>query len=299
VPEPADRRPPSPPRDLPPYLKAAFGAATLAALLAGLSQVAAWIAVATGAFVVGVMVLHRWVWRWPPRTWAVGVLLPLTVAGGVIGHLLSSDDTTRTKGAATASAASTTAPHSSTTGSSSSGATAGPELNDDATCASVQGASDDGDQLHTIYAGSPGQLQAGSSSLVGRMLPKGAYSQVVHVASGDRIGLSAELNDTAYGDVNGVHLKAIMNPYGANCWRLWVRTSSAQPGGNVKLGPALVVWKARRATQLTYVPGSTVLLNAKGRVLAHLQDGITGTGTALPYAVGPSTMFVNFELEVR
>jgi hypothetical protein len=58
------------------------------------------------------------------------------------------------------------------------------------------------------------------------------------------------------------------------------------------------VWKAERASKLNYVPRSSVLFNEAGKVIAELQDGIAENGTALPYAIGTSTMFVNFELEV-
>jgi hypothetical protein len=153
---------------------------------------------------------------------------------------------------------------------------------------------------HTRFVDSPGQLAEGGDSLVGRPIPKGAYSQVVHVSPGQRLEVSASLSNTEYGAVAGVGIKLLMRAGGAGCWKLMARTSSrVSGGGNVVLGPIFVLSAVRGRASLTYVSRSTELVDEHGHVLAHLSDGITGPGVALPYQIpGGVTWFVNCELRV-
>lgn len=72
--------------------------------------------------------------------------------------------------------------------------------------------------------------------------------------------------------------------------------------------PVEIVYpKATGATNLTYIPGSTVLFDQKGRVLAHLPDGIMEAGIALTDVGAPPscsyceteyTRYVNFKVTV-
>jgi hypothetical protein len=281
-------------RDLPPRLTALIGALSFVTLLLAIALAPAWMAGAAIAFVIGVTALHRWVWRWWPRTWAACTLVAVTAGGALIGHALASGGPNRKTEHVAA------APAAKPPGTTKQQAPSEPPLNPDATCASLQGASYNGDdKLHTIYAGSPGQLSAGPGTLEGRVLPPGKYTQVIRTKSGDKIQLSVQLSNTGYGSVTGVSLAAVMNPYGTNCWRLWVTTHSAtHQGGNVKLGPAFVVWPTKRSSRLVYVPHSTVLYDEHGKVLARLPDGVVGKGTPLPYAIPATTYFVNFLVRV-
>jgi hypothetical protein len=175
-----------------------------------------------------------------------------------------------------------------------------PTLNPNATCATVKGASLHQPSSRTMFVDSPGQLAEGGDSLLGRPIPKGTYSQVVHVSSAQRLKLSVSLSNTEYGSVAGVAIRLVMTTGGPGCWRLIARTfSRVSGGGNVVLGPIFVLSPVRASASLTYVADSTRLVDDHGHILAHLSDGIAGPGVALPYQIpGGVTWFVNCELRV-
>jgi hypothetical protein len=70
---------------LPPPVAAVFGALSLVGIVITIAVAPSWAIGAAIAFVVGVALLHKWVWKWRPRAWALVLVIGVTAIGGLVG----------------------------------------------------------------------------------------------------------------------------------------------------------------------------------------------------------------------
>jgi hypothetical protein len=180
-------------------------------------------------------------------------------------------------------------------------ATPEPLLNRDASCASL-GADVQEYTPSTELVDSSGQLGGGERGLLGRTIPNGKYSSLLEVRRGDIVKLSIKLHDTAYSSVSDVVVAVAVVPERPRCTRLMaVARSVSAPQDRAELGPLTLKSTSDSPPRLKYIPGSTALLTENGHQLAHLSDGVMGTGTAIPYQIptGRTDFFVNFEIKIE
>ena len=176
-----------------------------------------------------------------------------------------------------------------------------PELNADATCATVRNAS--GGQVHrAVFVDSPGQL-AGGTAIKGKILPDGPFTELLRVANGEELEFSVKLANGEYGAVQGVVLAVATTPGGHGCWGMTARVHSQTEGpGHLTLGRVFVLLQSNHAGSLQYVPGSTELFDVNDKVIAHLPDGVTRQGVSIPYEIQPAPAglyYVNWKMRVR
>jgi hypothetical protein len=244
-----------------------------------LKRLPAWLAILADLITIGVLVVA-----------IVGAIIAIGRGGGPSGARSpkqqgSSSHTTSVS--PTAAGQTTTQP-------------APPELNADATCATVRDASVR--EVHrAIFVDSPGQLMGGSA-FRGRVLGNGEFIELITVAKGDVVELSARLADPAYGAVEGVVVTATVTPGGHGCWKITARARDHGVAPNIALGHTLVVLQPNSGATVQYVPGSTRLLDRHGKVIVRLPDGVTQDGIAIPYQVPPAAIdvyYVNWEMRIR
>jgi hypothetical protein len=117
--------------------------------------------------------------------------------------------------------------------------------------------------------------------------------------------LSIELFDGAYGSVSDVVASVPLSSSSADCWKI-TSTVKWQTGGSstdsITSDPVFIEGQHGSELEMKYLPGSTVLLNSKGKRIMSLANGVAGGGVSLPYIVPPAGLsetgveFIHFEL---
>jgi hypothetical protein len=178
-----------------------------------------------------------------------------------------------------------------------------PQVNTGATCAEIQRTNVAGVHGKAVFVDSPGQLETGTQTLKGKVMPRGRYTNVLSVTAGEELALSIKLYDIEDSGVQNVAVSVETAPYGHGCLKITARSHSrTSRGGDVTLGPLLVVFPPGHAAQsLQYVPGSTELFDEHDKHLGRLPDGITGAGVSIPYEIPPAKLdvyYVHFRVRV-
>ncbi len=176
-----------------------------------------------------------------------------------------------------------------------------PRPNAGASCSELERTSFDGSGGRPVFVDSPGQLEGGEGGVKGRITPNGSYTQLVKAVRGDELEISIRLFDTDYSSVQDAVVIARMMPFGNGCWRI---TGTAHyptaNGADPMFGPFFVVLPPG-SSRLTFLPGSTKLLDQHDKHLAQLPDGILGSGVAVPFEIPPASLdiyYINFYVRV-
>lgn len=175
-----------------------------------------------------------------------------------------------------------------------------PGLSSNASCSDFTNATLHG-RGHQVLVDSPGEIDGGSG-MRARVLPGGSFLQVIKVVAGDEVEISALLHNGNFSAADGISVSASISPDHGRCWRLdeAVRVQTS-PGGEARLGPALILLENGGPATLRYVQGSTKLEDHEGRTLAvGLPDGMTRGWISLPYSVpGGTAYFLSFRVRVQ
>jgi hypothetical protein len=149
---------------------------------------------------------------------------------------------------------------------------------------------------------SPGQIDGGSGNVRARVLPDGAFREILRASIGDEIEVATLLHNSAFTSAEVSSISASISAERRGCWSIVVTPSvPSSPNEQPVLGPALIRLTHVAPSTLEYVDGSTGLFDEKGHALAtELADGVTAKGISLPYGVsGGASDFLKFRLRIR
>lgn len=142
----------------------------------------------------------------------------------------------------------------------------------------------------SAFATSPGAFAGGSNLYkVRNVTTNGTYSTDASATCGQTVKYSIELSNTDYGMITGITVKAPLSG------DITVSGTSTENQSTTSTGKVNV---AVDKGDLTYVAGSTQLLDVNGKALRTLADGITTNGTDAGALAGSTREFVQFQATV-
>jgi len=155
--------------------------------------------------------------------------------------------------------------------------------------------------LTPAFADSPGQLQTGPIYRIKNITQNTGYANPQTANACDELEYSIQLHNSGYGGITNMNVSATL-PGGAST----TNTSNAtitydeSTGGSGLGSPATAsaTLNISSAQSVSYVSGSTQLLNNTGAVIKALPDGVTQSGVNIGGVAGSSTEYVNFEVKV-
>jgi len=152
--------------------------------------------------------------------------------------------------------------------------------------------------LSPVLADSPGQLEGGPIVYeVKNVTQNGGYANTINANPGDVLEYSIELHNTEYGVLYSVVAKVNLPSTTATSNTSTVIATTQNGGTSGTSGSTTV--NLSSAQNISYVNGTTELVNVQGNLIENLPDGITIGGIDVGNLSGSTTEFLNFEAKVN
>jgi uncharacterized repeat protein (TIGR01451 family) len=147
-----------------------------------------------------------------------------------------------------------------------------------------------------VFADGTGNVEGGNIYRVKNVTQNVNFSNPASANACDELEYSVQLHNSGYDAVNNVVVSATL-PASASTSSTSNVTAAYSDGVNPSTSASATVNLSSSQT-ISYVSGSTELLDGKGNVLKTLSDGVTGNGVNIGTIDGSTTEYVNFEAKV-
>ena len=142
-------------------------------------------------------------------------------------------------------------------------------------------------------ASSPGQIDSGSIYRVKNVTKNSDFAASASATCGDEVQFKALLHNSGFGSVDNVTVKATL-PSGGGTSALNVTYDSNGPEHSVSASATLNV----NSGNVSYLSGSSQLLDENNQLIKSLPDGITSGGVNTGTLNGSTSEFVAFKAKV-
>jgi hypothetical protein len=150
--------------------------------------------------------------------------------------------------------------------------------------------------LAPASADSPGQISGGNIYRIENLTQKTAFTNMASANACDELEYSVQLHNPDYDAINNVTIAATLSS-STGTSNTSTMTASYQDGiGSPVTATASV--NLSSAQSLSYVSGSTQLLDNNGDLIKALPDGVTQSGVNIGSLNGSTIEYVNFEVKV-
>ncbi|MGD0284524.1 MAG: PKD domain-containing protein [Candidatus Saccharimonadales bacterium] len=150
--------------------------------------------------------------------------------------------------------------------------------------------------LSPVLADSPGQIQGGNIYRIQNITQKTDFANPATANACDELEYSAQLHNDDYQTLNSVVVTVTLpSTVGtSNVSTLKTQATNGDPSSTT----ATTTLNLTSAQSVSYVNGTTELLDAKGNLIEKLPDTITSTGVNIGNLAGSTIEYVNFEAKV-
>jgi uncharacterized repeat protein (TIGR01451 family) len=150
-----------------------------------------------------------------------------------------------------------------------------------------------------VMAAAAGQIEGGDIYRVKNVTKGGAFTDPADATCGDTVQFRVRIHNPGPDALNGVTASASLSTVEgmSHSSNMTVSATNANPQSTSDSAAV----KTDKASKISYVAGSTQLLDANGGVMQNLADGIVGGSVNIPGGVGVSTeqkRFVQFNAKV-
>jgi hypothetical protein len=150
--------------------------------------------------------------------------------------------------------------------------------------------------LSPVLADSPGQIQGGNIYRIQNITQKTDFANPATANACDELEYSAQLHNDDYQTLNSIVVTVTLpSTVGtSNVSTLKTQASNGDPSSTT----ATATLKLTSAQSVSFVNGTTELLDAKGNLIKMLPNGITQGGVNIGNLAGSTIEYVNFEAKV-
>lgn len=146
-------------------------------------------------------------------------------------------------------------------------------------------------------ADSPGQIESGNIYKIQNITQKTDFANPATANACDELEYSVQLHNPDYDTISNVVANATL-PSGASTSNTSKMTVTYSGGVNSSVS-ATATLNLASAQSVSYVSGSTELLNVNGQLIKTLPNGVIGSGVNIGNLAGSTTEYVNFEAKVN
>jgi hypothetical protein len=145
-------------------------------------------------------------------------------------------------------------------------------------------------------ADSTGQIEGGNIYQIENLTQKTNFANPASANSCDLLEYSARLHNIAYDEINNLNVTVSL-PAAAGTSNTSTITTSASNAFPTTTS-ATTTLNLTSSQTVSYVSGTTELLDSNGNLITKLPDGITGSGVNVGNIDGSTTEYINFEAKV-
>lgn len=151
-----------------------------------------------------------------------------------------------------------------------------------------------------VMAAAAGQIEGGDIYRVKNVTKGGAFTDPADATCGDTVQFRVRIHNPGPDALTGVTTSATLNAAEgtSHSSNMTVSATNANPTSTSDTAGV----KTDKSSTISYVAGSTQLLDANGAVMQNLADGIVGGSVSIPGGVGVSTeqkRFVQFDAKIN
>jgi hypothetical protein len=150
--------------------------------------------------------------------------------------------------------------------------------------------------LSPVFAESPGQIGGGNIYRIENLTQKTTFANPATANACDELEYSAQLHNPDYENLDSITVNVTLPATAGTSNVSTIKTYSAD--GNPTTTTATTTLNLTSAQSVSYVNGTTELLDSNGNVIKTLPDGITQNGVNIGNLNGSTTEFINFEAKV-
>ncbi len=150
--------------------------------------------------------------------------------------------------------------------------------------------------MSPVLADSPGQIEGGNIYQIENLTQKTAFANPATANACDEVEYSARLHNSEYGQLNTVTVSVSLPSTAATSNTSTITATSTN--GSPLTTTATTTLNLTSSQTVSYVNGSTQLLDTNGNVLETLPDGITGSGVNIGSLAGSATEYINFKANI-
>jgi hypothetical protein len=151
-----------------------------------------------------------------------------------------------------------------------------------------------------VLADSPGQIEGGNIFQIQNLTQKSSFANPATANACDELEYSVQLANVGYGNLSNVTVSVNL-PTTSGTSNAATMTASGQTGGTPATSTitATATVNISSAQTVSYVNGSTQLLDEKGNLIENLPEGVTTqSGVNIGTLVGSAIEYVNFKAQV-
>ena len=151
-----------------------------------------------------------------------------------------------------------------------------------------------------VLADSPGQIEGGNIFQIQNLTQKSSFANPATANACDELEYSVQLANVGYGNLSNVTVSVNL-PTTSGTSNAATMTASGQTGGTPATSTitATATVNISSAQTVSYVNGSTQLLDEKGNLIENLPEGVTTqSGVNIGTSVGSAIEYVNFKAQV-
>lgn len=145
-------------------------------------------------------------------------------------------------------------------------------------------------------ADSPGQIAGGPIYQIKNLTQNTAFATTATANACDNLEYAIQLDNPDYGMLNNVEVSVNL-PSTVGTSNVSTMTASSS-NGSPSTTTASATLNLTSAQSVSYVSGSTKLLNSTGGLIENLPDGITQSGVNIGSLAGSALEYINFEVKV-